>query len=155
MPRGFRWAVSAVGHALRDRLGPSAVLYVWIAVGSGIGGAARFWCAEMAVRLLGDGFPWGILLVNVAGSLVIGFFFTYSGPDGRLLVSTTTRQFVMTGLCGGYTTFSAFSLDTLNQMRDGRIFAAGANVVMSVALCLLFAWLGHALAARLNRPARG
>jgi CrcB protein len=140
---------------LRDRLGPSAGLYAWIAFGSGIGGAARFWCAEMSARLLGAGFPWGILLVNVAGSLVIGFFFTYSGPDGRLLVSTTTRQFVMTGLCGGYTTFSAFSLDTLNLMRDGRIFAAGANVVLSVALCLLFAWLGHALAARLNRPARG
>jgi CrcB protein len=141
---------------LRDRLGPSAALYVWIAVGSGIGGAARFWCTEMSARLLGgEAFPWGILLVNVAGSLVIGFFFTYSGPDGRLHVSTTTRQFVMTGLCGGYTTFSAFSLDTLNLMRDGRIFAAGANVVLSLALCLLFAWLGHALAARLNRPARG
>jgi len=140
---------------LRDRLGPSAALYAWIALGSGIGGAARFWCAEMSARLLGEGFPWGILLVNVAGSLVIGFFFTYSGPDGRLLVSTTTRHFVMTGLCGGYTTFSAFSLDTLNLMRDGRLLAAGANVVLSVALCLLFAWLGHALAARLNRPARG
>jgi fluoride exporter len=141
--------------ALRDRLGPSAVLYAWIALGSGIGGATRFWCAETSARLLGEGFPWGILLVNVAGSLVIGFFFTYSGPDGRLLVSTTTRQFVMTGLCGGYTTFSAFSLDTLNLMRDGRPFAAGANVVLSLALCLLFVWLGHALAARLNRPARG
>jgi CrcB protein len=137
------------------RLGPSAVLYAWIAVGSGIGGVARFWCAETSARLLGEGFPWGILLVNVVGSLLIGFFFTCSGPNGRLPVSTTTRHFVMTGLCGGYTTFSAFSLDTLNLMRDGRLFAAGANVVLSLALCLLFVWLGHVLAATLNRPARG
>ncbi len=130
------------------------MLYVWIAVGSGIGGAARFWCSEMSAQLLGEAFPWGILLVNAAGSFIIGFFFTYTGPDGRLLVSSTTRQFVMTGLCGGYTTFSAFSLDTLHLMRDGRVLAAGANVVLSVALCLLFVWLGHALAARLNRLRR-
>ena len=148
-------AMHTPGDALRDGLGPSAMLYMWIAVGSGIGGAARFWCAEMSAQLLGKAFPWGILLVNVAGSLVIGFFFTYGGTDGRRPVSTTARQFVMTGLCGGYTTFSAFSLDTLNLMRDGRLFAAGANVVLSLALCLLFVWLGHALAATLSRPARG
>jgi CrcB protein len=131
------------------------MLYAWIALGSGIGGAGRFWCAEMSARLFGVAFPWGILFVNVVGSFVIGFLFTYSGPDGRRPVSATTRQFVMTGLCGGYTTFSAFSLDTLNLMRDGRLFAAGANVALSLALCLLFVWLGHALAATLDRLRRG
>ena len=128
------------------------MLYLWIALGSGLGGVARLACAEAAAWLFGGAFPWGILIINALGSFVIGFFFTYTGPDGRLLVSSTTRQFVMTGLCGGYTTFSAFSLDTLNLMRDGRLPAAGANIVLSLLACLLFVWAGHALAARLTRP---
>lgn len=128
------------------------MIYVWIALGSGIGGVARFACSESATWLWGSNFPWGILLVNALGSFVIGFFFTYAGPDGRLLASTTVRQFVMTGLCGGYTTFSAFSLDTLNLMREDRLLAAGANVVLSVAACLMFVWTGHVIAAELNKP---
>lgn len=130
------------------------MLYLWIALGSGIGGAARLGCADMSAWAFGGSFPWGILLVNVAGSFIIGFFFTYTGPDGRQLVRSATRQFVMTGLCGGYTTFSAFSLDTLNLVRDGRVLAAWGNVVLSLALCLAFVWLGHVLADRLNRPRR-
>jgi CrcB protein len=128
------------------------MIYFWIALGSGIGGVARFACADFAAWLLGNTFPWGILLINALGSFVIGFFFTYTGPDGRLLVSSTTRQFVMTGLCGGYTTFSSFSLDTLNLLRDQRLLAAGANIVLSVAACLLFVWVGHVVAAELNKP---
>jgi CrcB protein len=127
------------------------MIYVWIALGSGIGGVARFACSELAAWLVGSTFPWGILCINALGSFVIGFFFTYTGPDGRLLVSSTVRQFVMTGLCGGYTTFSAFSLDTLDLMREERLFAAGANVVLSVAACLVFAWAGHVVAAELNK----
>src|SRR5689334_13275411 len=99
--------------AWAGRRRPGTMLYLWIALGSGLGGGARLWCAQMSARLFGDAFPWGILIINAVGSLVIGFYFTYTGPDGRLLVRPTTRQFVMTGLCGGYTTFSAFSLDTL------------------------------------------
>lgn len=131
------------------------MIYFWIALGSGIGGIARFGCTEVAAWLFGRAFPWGILFINAFGSFVIGFFFTYSGPDGRLLMSSTTRQFVMTGLCGGYTTFSSFSLDTLNLMRDGQVVAAGSNVVLSLAACLLFVWVGHVLAAELNRTRRG
>jgi fluoride exporter len=130
------------------------MLYLWIALGSGIGGVARFACAEAAAWLFGGAFPWGILIINALGSFVIGFFFTYTGPDGRLPVSPTTRQFVMAGLCGGYTTFSAFSLDTLDLMRDGRLLAAGANIVLSLLVCLLLVWAGHALAAKLARPRR-
>jgi CrcB protein len=128
------------------------MIYFWIALGSGIGGVARFACVEFAEWLWGHAFPWGILLANAFGSFVIGFFFTYTGPDGRLLVSSTTRQFVMTGVCGGYTTFSAFSLDTLNLLRDQQLLAAGANAVLSVAACLLLVWVGHAVAAELSRP---
>jgi CrcB protein len=131
--------------------GPRGAIYLWIAVGSGLGGVARLGCANIAPRVFGDAFPWGILLVNIAGSFVIGLFYALTGPEGRFRVSTTARQFVMTGLCGGYTTFSAFSLDTLDLMRDGRLLAAGANMVLSVALCIAAAWAGHAAAVRLSR----
>jgi len=69
--------------------------YIWIAIGSAIGGAARYWCTGFAARLFGETFPWGTLLVNITGSLIIGFFATLTGPDGRIFVSSTTRQFVM------------------------------------------------------------
>jgi CrcB protein len=132
-----------------------AALYLWVILGSGLGGAARYGGARLSAAVFGTAFPWGILIINVIGSFVIGFVFTYTGPDGRLLVSSTTRQFVMTGLCGGFTTFSSFSLDTLNLMRDGHGFAAAANIVLSVACCLLSVWCGHAIAEALSRPSRG
>lgn len=131
------------------------IVYLWVMLGSGLGGVARHGGAQLSTSVLGAGFPWGILIINVLGSFVIGFFFTYTGPDGRALVSSTMRQFVMTGLCGGFTTFSSFSLDTLNLMREGRAFAAGANVALSVACCLLFVWAGHAIADTLNKPRKG
>src|SRR4029079_18877344 len=93
--------------------------YFWIAVGSGLGGIVRYLCSGIAARTIGETFPWGTLIVNVVGSFIIGFFATVTGPDGRVFVSTTPRQFVMVGFCGGYTTFSSFSLQTLNLMNDG------------------------------------
>jgi CrcB protein len=127
------------------------MIYFWIAVGSALGGVFRYWCSGAAARLIGETFPWGTLIVNVAGSFVIGLFFTLTGPDGRVIVSSTARQFVMVGLCGGYTTFSSFSLQTLNLIRDGELMQAGANIVASVLLCMLAVWLGHVAAAQLNQ----
>jgi CrcB protein len=124
--------------------------YIWIAIGSAIGGAARYWCTGFAARLFGETFPWGTLLVNITGSLIIGFFATLTGPDGRIFVSSTTHQFVMIGLCGGYTTFSSFSLQTLNLVQDSEWLQAGGNIVGSVVLCLFAVWLGHILAASIN-----
>jgi CrcB protein len=124
--------------------------YIWVAVGSALGGVARYWCSGMVARWIGETFPWGTLLVNVVGSFVIGFFATLTAPDGRVFASTTTRQFVMIGICGGYTTFSSFSLQTLNLMNDGEWFYAGANITLSVVLCLVAVWLGHILAVSLN-----
>ena len=124
--------------------------YIWIAIGSAIGGAARYWCTGFAARLFGETFPWGTLLVNITGSLIIGFFATLTGPDGRIFVSSTTRQFVMIGLCGGYTTFSSLSLQTLNLVQDSEWLQAGGNIVGSVVLCLFAVWLGHILAASIN-----
>lgn len=124
--------------------------YFWIFIGSGIGGMARYAASGLAARHFGETFPWGTLLVNVTGSLLIGFFATATGPDGRWLVSPTARQFVMLGVCGGYTTFSSFSIQTLDLMREGEWFKAGGNAVLSFVLCMLAVWLGHLLAANLN-----
>lgn len=125
--------------------------YLAIALGSAIGGVARYGVAILLTNLMGPAFPWGTLTVNVVGSWFIGFFNTLTEPDGRLFVSSRTRQFVMIGLCGGYTTFSAFSLETLRLWQSGAALSAIAYVVASVLLCLVFVWLGHLLASIMNR----
>ena len=124
--------------------------YIWIAVGSALGGVARYWCSGVAARLVGETFPWGTIAVNVIGSFIIGFFATLTGPDGRVYLGTTGRQFVMVGICGGYTTFSSFSLQTLNLMNDGEWFRAGANIGLSVLCCLIAVWVGHVAAMSMN-----
>ncbi len=126
------------------------LIYLWIAVGSALGGVARYWLSGFVADRIGQTFPWGTLIVNVTGSFVIGFFGTLTGPDGRLLVGSTARQFVMIGICGGYTTFSSFSLQTLTLAQDGEWLWAGGNIVLSVVLCLLAVWLGHVSALALN-----
>ena len=108
--------------------------YIWIAIGSAIGGVLRFLCSGLIAERIGETFPWGTLAVNVSGSWVIGFFFTLTEPDGRLLVGTAARQFVMVGICGGFTTFSSFSLQTLTLARDGDWLRASANIVLSIVL---------------------
>ena len=127
------------------------VSYLCIAAGGALGSVARYWLSGIVARHSGEGFPWGTLLVNVSGSLAIGFFATYFGPEGRDSVSAEARQFVIIGILGGYTTFSAFSLQTLALARNGNWLAAGANVIASVVLCLLAVWLGHVIAVAANR----
>ena len=124
--------------------------YFWVALGSALGGIGRYWCSGLVAERFGGTFPWGTMLVNVVGSFVIGFFATLTGPDGRLLVSPNARQFVMVGICGGYTTFSSFSLQTLGLLRDEEWLLGGLNVVLSVVLCMLAVWLGHVAAAAIN-----
>jgi fluoride exporter len=126
------------------------IRYFWIMLGGALGTAARYWGSGFVARAFGETFPWGTLVVNVTGSLLIGFFATLTGPDGRMFVGTTARQFVMIGICGGYTTFSSFSLQTLNLMNDGEWLSAGGNILLSVALCLFAVWAGHMLASSLN-----
>lgn len=125
--------------------------YVSIALGSIVGGVARFLVSVLFLSQFGSGFPWATLFVNVTGSFMIGFYAALTGPDGRLFVSPRQRQFVMVGICGGYTTFSAFSLETLRLVQSGDIHAASFNLFVSVVGWLTAVWLGHALAARLNR----
>ncbi len=131
------------------------VAYLWIALGSALGGIARFAFSSLLASQFGQTFPWGTLAVNVSGSFVIGFFAALTGPDGRVIVSSDVRQFVTIGLCGGYTTFSAFSLQTLTLAQDGQFARAGANIVGSVVLCLLAVWLGYVAAAALGAVRAG
>jgi CrcB protein len=126
-----------------------AILYGYIATGSVIGGVARY-LASLIIQL-GPGFPWATLFVNVTGSFIIGFYSALSGPDGRLFASARQRQFVMTGFCGGYTTFSTFSLETFRLLQADMTGTAFTNIAVSVVTWLVAVWLGYALASRLNR----
>jgi len=117
--------------------------YLLVAVGSAFGGVARYWCSGVAARLIGEWFPFGTLIVNVIGSFIIGAFAALSATDGPFLIRPEWRIFVMVGICGGYTTFSSFSLQTFALMQDGEWFRAGANCVASVVLCILAVWLGY------------
>jgi fluoride exporter len=127
--------------------------YLWIALGSALGGAARFGCTELVAAYTGPDFPWGTILVNVIGSFIIGAVATLTAPDGRWLISPNAQRFVIVGILGGYTTFSAFSWQTLDLLRAGEPGRALANVALSLVLCLVAVWLGHTLAASLNRGA--
>ena len=124
--------------------------YFWIMIGGAIGTGARYFINGVVSQLVGETFPWGTIFINVTGSFVIGFFGTLTGPNGRYFASSTARQFVMTGICGGYTTFSSFSLQTHNLMTDGEWLYAGGNVVLSVVLCLAATWIGIVLASAIN-----
>lgn len=125
--------------------------YLLVAIGSALGGMGRYWCSGFVARLAGETFPWGTIGVNVVGSLVIGFMAGLSLPEGRFLVPSEARLFIMVGLCGGYTTFSSFSLQTLTLLQDGQWWAAAGNVAVSVVLCLLAVWLGFAAGLLLAR----
>jgi len=122
------------------------LIYVWLGLGGALGTVARFWVNGVVSKHFVT-FPMGTLVINVTGSFIISFFATLTDPEGRLLVSPTFRAVFMTGVCGGYTTFSSFSLQTLTLARDGEWLYAGLNASMSFTLCLFAAWLGHIAAA--------
>jgi len=134
---------------------PTFTTYLWVALGSAMGGMGRFALSGAAAHWVGERFPWGTVGINILGSFVIGFFGVLSGPGGRLGVSPDVRVFVMVGLCGGFTTFSSFSFQTLNLLRDGEVLRAGLNVVGSVVLCLLAVWIGYLAATGLNAARAG
>ena len=126
-------------------------VYLAVALGSALGGVGRFWLSGLTAQRVGETFPWGTLVVNVSGSFVIGLFAALTGPDGRWIVGSRWSLFFTAGLCGGYTTFSSFSLQTLKLAQEGQMLYALANVAASVAVCLLAVWLGHLLGQALNR----
>lgn len=125
--------------------------YLLVALGGGIGAAGRFALSGAIARGTNEIFPLGTLVVNVTGCFIIGFFAMVTGPDGRILVPPDFRQFFMVGICGGYTTFSSFSLQTLALARDGDVWRAGVNIIGSVVLCLAGVWLGSIVGAAVNQ----
>lgn len=128
-----------------------SMTYLFVALGSAMGGSLRYWLSGLVANSFGQTFPWGTLIINVLGSFAIGLFATLTGPEGRFLVPAEWRQFFMVGICGGFTTFSSFSLQTLALAQDGEWLWAGGNIVGSVTLCLIGVWLGHSGALLLHR----
>jgi protein CrcB len=127
--------------------------YLYIALGGAIGSVARAWMANAVVRMLGPHFPWGTICINILGSFIIGFFGALTASDGRFSAHPDARAFVMVGICGGFTTFSSFSLQTLDLARDGKLGAAFANIALSVILCLVAVTLGFTSAQAINHAA--
>lgn len=120
--------------------------YIFVMLGGALGTGARFWASGVVARRFGEFFPFGTLTVNVTGSFIIGFFAALTDPQGPFLVSPTFRQFFMIGVCGGYTTFSSFSLQTVDLAQDGDWLTAGLNVLLSFAGCMIAVWLGRGCA---------
>lgn len=130
-------------------LGAAIKLYLAVIAGGIIGSLVR-WLVALAVPVTTSGMPWATLFANVTGCFVIGFYAALSGPDGRLFAGPRTRQFVMTGICGGYTTFSGFSIEMLRLLMSGDTRLALIYLVFSLATWLAAVWLGDALAEWLN-----
>ena len=127
--------------------------YLYIALGGAIGSVLRAWTASVLVRMAGSHFPWGTIFINITGSFIIGFFGALTTSDGRFTAHPDARAFVMIGICGGFTTFSSFSLQTLDLARDGKLTEAFANIALSVVLCLLAVTAGYASAEVINKGA--
>ncbi len=125
--------------------------YLWIAIGGALGSVGRFWLNGLVSQRF-DTFPMGTLVINVAGSFAIGVFGALTIPEGRMSSEgrAFATQFMMIGLCGGFTTFSSFSLQTLNLLRDREWLYAGGNVLLSVVLCLIATWLGWLVGSAYN-----
>lgn len=128
-----------------------ARLILAVGLGAMIGSVARNLVSVGLFYLLGPGFGWGTLAVNVLGSVLIGLYATLTEPDGRVFVTPARRQFVLAGFCGGFTTFSIFSLETLLLVERQAFTLAAINVGGSVILWLLAVWIGYRLGAHLNR----
>ena len=128
------------------------IAYLWVAVGGALGTVSRFWLNGLVSEKFGETFPWGTLSINVIGSFIIGVLGALTIPEGRMSSEgrAFTTQFLMIGVCGGFTTFSSFSLQTLNLLREREWLYAGGNVLLSVALCLIATWIGWMLGSLIN-----
>ena len=116
----------------------------WLAVAAGgaLGSLARFWMTGAVTALTGPRYPIGTLLINVLGSFVIGAVAGLTLTPARMGMHPDLRVFLMVGVCGGFTTFSAFSLQTLELMQNGDTAAAAFYVTASVVMCVVFTWFG-------------
>lgn len=125
--------------------------YLWVALGGALGSTGRYAVGRVVARFADGTFPWSTLIVNVSGSLLIGLLAGLATADGRPAVSADARAFLLIGVLGGFTTFSSFSLETLELARQGEWAGAMLNVLVSVALCLVAVSIGFAGATALSR----
>ena len=125
--------------------------YFWVAFGGALGSMARYAVANAAVSISLT-IPWGTIIINVLGSFVIGWFASLTSQPGRIPMSDEARVFVMVGICGGFTTFSAFSLQTFSLLRSEQWMSALVNVLVSVVVCVVAVGLGHWVALRFGLP---
>jgi len=112
----------------------------FIAAGGATGALMRYWMSNGIYALLGRGFPYGTLTVNVVGSLFMGFCYVFMIE--RMDISVEWRAGLLIGLLGAFTTFSTFSIETLNLLEAGEQLKAGLNILLSVTLCIVACWLG-------------
>src|ERR1039458_439118 len=126
--------------------------YLWVALGGALGSVSRYWLSGLVAGRFGETSPFATLVINVTGSFLIGIFAALAIPEGRMDSQSRlfATQFLMIGVCGGYTTFSSFSLQTLNLLREREWLYAGGNVILSVVLCMIAVWLGYLLGATFN-----
>jgi fluoride exporter len=118
---------------------------IYVSLGSALGGTARYFLSGLIARRVGETFPWGTLLVNISGALLIGIFGALARNNASLVASSNPWLFAVTGFLGCYTTVSSFSLQTLSLARDGEGSRALSYVVISVALSLGAVAAGFAL----------
>lgn len=128
--------------------------YGYVAIGGAIGSMMRFGINRWFTGLLGDAIPWGTIFINVSGSFAIGLFAAYFESNTRSAIPLEYRQFVLVGLCGGFTTFSSFSLQTLELLHAGELGRAMLNVALSMALGLVAVSLGYMLPHTLSAMTR-
>jgi CrcB protein len=128
------------------------IAYLWVALGGALGSVSRFWLSGYLAARFGETFPLGTLVVNVTGSFFIGLVGALASAEGRMDSQSRVfaAQFIMYGLCGGYTTFSSFSRDTLRLLQDREWLYAGGNILLSVGLCMVAVWLGFMLGSIFN-----
>jgi CrcB protein len=126
--------------------------YLWIGIGGALGSMARYGIGDLVSEKFGDVFPWGTLVVNIIGSFLIGFLGALTAAEGKLDPRSRVfvTQFFMYGICGGYTTFSSFSWQTLQRLQDRQWLAAGGNIFLSVVLCMIGVWFGYLLGSIFN-----
>lgn len=125
--------------------------YAWIAIGGAVSGMFRYWLNLLFTARFGEALPWGTIFINITGSFVIGLIAALTETGGRWPVPTEIRIFMLVGLCGGYTTFSSFSLQTLALLQTGEVGRALANVLLSVTLGVLAVWIGFSTPESLAR----
>jgi len=131
------------------------IAYLWVALGGAIGSVGRYWLGDIIASRFGAAaaaFPLGTLVINVTGSFLIGIFAALTIPEGRMdsQARTLVMQLLMTGVCGGYTTISSFSWQTLKLVQERQWLYAGGNVALSVILCMIAVWLGYLLGSVFN-----